>query len=711
MKRFVLVAVLIALTACRNHSEQRISGAQSFGDVPVILLSIDTLRADRLSIYGGKEVQTPAFAALAKESITFDAAYSHVPLTLPSHVSMFTGLLPPQNGVRDNIGFTLDATKHPTLAAKMKAAGYSTGGAVSSYVLKHDSGVSAGFDAWDDDIKVIPGAVLSNLYRRGEETINIAHSWISSHRDQKFFYFLHLYEPHAPYEPPEPYKSRYRDPYDGEVAYSDALLGGFVEWLKQNDLYDRALVIVVSDHGEGLMDHGEQEHGIFLYRDTIHVPLLVKLPKAKNAGTRVATPVELRQVFTTILGAVGIKTEADAAPSLLATAAATPDPDRAVYSESLFPRIHLGWSDLRSLVTGRHHYIDAPKPELYDVAADPNEKKNVLESDRRPYARLRKLMADQYPASIALPQNVDPEEAAKLAALGYISAAKPTAESNLPDPKERIADLEKVKDAFKLAAHHQYPTAIAELKTIVEENPRWTDAWSKLAGCYEALGDYESAASTYRRAIEVAPTLASEYALSLAGVLVKLGQFDDAAKHAELALRQNPGGAHQLLGEIALSRNDLVTAHNEAALTMQSTQYRLEGEILDARVDSAAGRLQEALAKLETLERDAAAAHRLPFANLDFVRGDTLARMNQNEAAITAFRREIASFPQNRQAYANLAIVQLIVGRQSDAYDTLEQMAAANPDRHTYLFAAKTLDTLGDKRGAALWRSRAQSVQ
>jgi arylsulfatase A-like enzyme/Tfp pilus assembly protein PilF len=710
LKRLALAALLavFAISGC-NRSERKLDATHSYDGVPVILVSIDTLRADHLSIYGSKSVRTPAFEALARESIVFDNGISHVPLTVPSHLSAFTGKLPQETGVRDNIGFRFDATKSPTLAALLKGGGYSTGAAVSAYVLRRDSGVNAGFDDYEDSIAVIPSAAMSNLYRRGAETIAIAQNWIAAHKEKKFFYFLHMYEPHAPYEPPVEYTTQYADAYSGEVAYSDALLGGFLDWLKQNGIYDRALIIVFSDHGEGLMEHGEQEHGILLYRNSLHVPLLVKLPQSQSGGTRVSAAVGLRNIFSTVLTATGLHPPAGAPPSLLAIAGEKNE-QPSVFSETMYPRIHLGWSDLRSLTTATHQFIDAPTPELYDVTKDPVEKSNILANERRVFARFRKEM-EQYAREIALPQNIDPEEAAKLAALGYISATKPTTEANLPDPKDRIGEIEEVKRAFKLASQHDYEGAIRVLTVLVERNPRWTDAWTKIATCYEALADYKSAEETYRRAIEVAPTLAPEYALSLASMLLKQGKFDDAAKHAELALRDNPGGAHQVLGEIAVSRNDLATASREAALTAENPQYRLQGLLLSAQVDAAAGRLPETLAKLEQLEREAGGAHRLPFAYLEFVRGDALARLDRYPEAEAAFEKEIRAFPQNRQAYANLALVYLVQQKSGPAYSVLERMVAANPDKHTYLFAAKTLDTLGDSRGAEQWRRKAAAVQ
>jgi arylsulfatase A-like enzyme len=249
---------------------------------PVILISIDTLRADHLPAYGYTAVRTPAIDTLARDGILFRNAWSHCPLTLPSHLSLFTGLLPPDHGVRDNAGYRFDPAAHTTLAALLRERGYRTGGAVSAYVLRGATGAGNGFEDYDDVIGVIDGAPLGALQRPGAMTEKIAERWIDAHASQPFFYFLHIYEPHAPYAPT----------YDADVAAADGVVGTLLAHLEKTGLYDRALIVLVSDHGEGLMEHGEQEHGVFLYREDLHVPLLLKLPKGvsvpkKGRGSRV----------------------------------------------------------------------------------------------------------------------------------------------------------------------------------------------------------------------------------------------------------------------------------------------------------------------------------------------------------------------------------------------------------------------------------------
>ena len=304
-------AWVIGLAAgCRGKGDLRSPKA------PVILVSIDTLRADHLPAYGYTGVATPNLDALRADAVLFGNAYSHVPLTLPSHTTIFTGLLPPQNGVRDNLGYAL-GPQPATLAAFLKANGYATGGAVSSIVLSHATGVARGFDFWEDNIEPTQASQsISRVQRGGADTEALLSDWVSGHAAGPFFAFLHLFEPHSPYEPPEPYRSRYPLLYDGEIARADEILGQFVRFLKDRDIYDRALVIFLSDHGEGLNDHGEDEHGVLLYREEIHVPLMVKFPKSARRGETVMDPVALVDVFPTVADVLGLPAPAGARGTL-----------------------------------------------------------------------------------------------------------------------------------------------------------------------------------------------------------------------------------------------------------------------------------------------------------------------------------------------------------------------------------------------------------
>ncbi|HEX9160675.1 MAG TPA: sulfatase, partial [Thermoanaerobaculia bacterium] len=290
MRRFSL-AVLLILAACSGRITDHPSHA-----TPVFLISVDTLRSDHLPAYGYTGVQTPNLDALRRDSVLYRRVYSQCPLTLPSHLTMLTGLRPGDHGVRDNIGFKLPDNV-PTLASLLKQNGYATGAAVSAFVLRRDSGIGRGFDFYDDEVEPVgPTQVIGRVQRNGEETVRVAKAWIDQQAKPVFF-FLHLYEPHTPYTPPEPYFSRYANHYDGEIAYADAIVGDFIGYLKRKQMYDDALLIFLSDHGEGLNEHGEEEHGIFLYRESLQVPLLMKLPKSRHAGEAADAPIELTDVF------------------------------------------------------------------------------------------------------------------------------------------------------------------------------------------------------------------------------------------------------------------------------------------------------------------------------------------------------------------------------------------------------------------------------
>ncbi|HWW61172.1 MAG TPA: sulfatase, partial [Thermoanaerobaculia bacterium] len=328
MRRLAAVAALSILACGRGVPAPS-------NKIPVILISIDTLRSDHLPAYGYTKIATPHLDGFRADAILFEHAYSHVPLTLPSHTTMFTGALPADNGVRDNIGFRLGTTI-PTLPELLKRNGYATGAAVSAFVLRKDAGLARGFDFYDDRIDPANSGVnVGRVQRKGSETAAIARTWIAGHERAPFFFFLHLYEPHTPYDPPEPYRSRYASHYDGEIAHADEIVGTFLDALRKDGVYDDALIIILSDHGEGLGEHREQEHGVFLYREALQVPLLLKLPKSAMHGKSIATPVQLSDVFATITSITNTKKGLS-----LVDIAAGAKPDRRIYAETLFPRFH-----------------------------------------------------------------------------------------------------------------------------------------------------------------------------------------------------------------------------------------------------------------------------------------------------------------------------------------------------------------------------------
>jgi len=683
MRFRLLPLVLMAAAACSKTPSS--SGHPSFPNAPVIVISVDTLRADHLPAYGYEDVETPNIDALRRDGVLFERAYSHVPLTLPAHASILTGKLPPEHGVRNNLGFSLDAS-HVTLPALLKARGYASGAAVSAYVLRGASGLAASFDDYDDAVAIRGGESAGSQQRPGSETAAIATAWIEQHKGTPFFYLLHLFEPHTPYAPPEPHRSRWALPYDGEIAAADEIVGRFLASLKKQGLYDEALIVFLSDHGEGLGDHGEAEHGIFLYQESIRVPLIVKLPRSERANATSSSPVGLTDVYATVARTVGAETSGT---SLFD--AAKP---RRIYAESLYPRIHLGWSELRSLIDDRHQYIEAPRPELYDLAADPAEKTNVLADQRRVYAAMRQEL-DSVPRGETAAANIDPEEAKKLAALGYLGSSASPSTGPLPDPKDRIGELATLQRASGLIRRRELGPAIETLRKLVAENPRFTDAWTLLARTQQDAGDFEGAIATYRQTIAAHPQLAADLALSVSALYLTQGDLVQAESHARLGESASPALARLMLGRVALARNDFRTAMEHAQFVSDAFGYRVQGLVLAAQIHARTRQADRALQLLAEADREVAARKLGAIPLLEYTRGDALARLERFDEAEAALRKEVRDFPDDREAWASLAVIAWIRGDRAKARATMDEFVRANPTPAARAFAAKTFRELG----------------
>jgi len=688
---------LIAILACSCHR----AVPRSSNQIPVILITIDTLRSDHLPAYGYHDVDTPAIDAFRNDGILFERAWSHVPLTLPSHSTMFTGRLPADNGVRDNIGFHLDP-KVPALAPLLKANGYATGAAVSGYVLRRETGIARGFDFYDDDIDPVNnGGNVGRVQRKGDETTAIAKKWIAAHADKPFFFFLHLYEPHSPYEPPEPFRSRYRSPYDGEIANADAIAGDFFAFLKEQKIYDRALIILLSDHGEGLGDHRESEHGVFLYREALQVPLLMKLPGETMKGVSIATPVELIDVFPTITAMTGVRQAPPPVGVSLLEIIDGKTPHRQIYAETLFPKFHFGWSDLHSLIDGDRHYIQAPRPELYDLASDSAEKRNIINDDRRSFAAMRAAIVPLIHSN-ATPSAISPEEQQKLAALGYIGSTVAQSDESLPDPKDKVGTSEELRKGFALHQQGKFAEAIPLFEKLVRENPRMLDVWEMLARDLDALGRTDEAIAAAKEGFRLSPNT-THLALMIARMSIDAHRFDDARRHAELAVKDEPGPAHDILARVALAKNDLATAEQEAKLALESRD-RASALMTLARVElqrkNYAAALDDCNRAIEFLESRKGTA----LSGLHFLRGDILARMERYDEAEAAMRKEIALFPHDPQPYKNLILLYATEGRNGEATKLVYQLIEKSPTPPAYAAISTTLRTIGDVNGARYWR-------
>ena len=640
------LATLLAAVGCRGNGEP--PETEAFPGAPIVLISIDTLRSDRLPAYGYPAVETPAIDALRRDAILFERAYSHVPLTLPSHASILTGLLPPAHGVRDNIGYRLETAGKPWLPRELRELGYATGAAVSAYVLNGKLGLAESFDFYEDGFAAagpatqpMGGAGVGAVQRPGLETLERARGWLRSVAGQPFFFFFHVYEPHTPYEPPPPFAAAYADrPYDGEIAAADRAVGELAAELERLGVWDDAVVVLLSDHGEGLGDHGEEEHGVLLYREAIQVPLLLKLPGGRRAGTTVAAPAQLADLFPTLVALAGGTPPADL-PGRSLLAAGDPEP-RAIYAETFYPRLHFGWSELASLVEDRLHYVEGPAPELFDLIADPREAENLLESERRAYARLRDRLA-AIDRTLAPPAEVtDPEERAALAALGYVGAtAGGVPQGPLPNPREKLPALATLKAGFRHYAREEWGEAAAAFRRAVADNPRLLDGWEFLGTSLQKSGRCAEAVPAFREALKLSdrsPHLAVSAALCLLGL-------------------ERPQEALEIL------RAELV----------RNPDY-LHARLLESRALLVLGRPDEALAAAER------AVERAPGdADAVYQRGVVAMARRDLAAAERDLRQAIALAPAHTAAMSDLAVLLDAQGRRAEARRLLERVIAINP--------------------------------
>jgi arylsulfatase A-like enzyme/Tfp pilus assembly protein PilF len=675
-------------------------------DGPIVVISIDTLRADHLPLYGYRSVRTPAIDALARDAVVFDRAYSHSPQTLPSHTSILSGRLPFQHGVRDNVGFRVKSSER-LLPALLRSRGYLSGGFVSAYVLRRDTGIAQGFDAYDDNLPAAsPESSIGQVQRDGALTLAAADRWLGGRHDPRFFLFLHLYEPHKPYAPPARF-ARYA-PYDGEIAYADELVGRFLDALRAGGWYEKATIVLLSDHGEGLGDHGEQEHGLFLYDDTIHVPLIVKLPGSRGAGRRITDPVQHLDLVPTLLAMAGADVPNDLAGRslrpLLEDRDPRPLPLSGIYAESLYSRYHFGWSELYSLTDDRRRYIKAPREELYDLQRDPAETRNLAAQQRRTVSLMRASVERMLAGSpVQRPSNVSIEDQQKLQALGYVGTAQPVSDkasaTGLADPKDKVEVLEAYRRAADLAGDRRYFDAIPLYRKILATDPEMADVWLQLAQVLTRAGLTADAVDAYRKVIALNPSDPGSLIGAGAGLL-RLNRLDEAEAHARLAIAHAPAGAHELLAKIALARKDAAGAEREASLAHQSDPTLPLPIYVKGRVLYNQGKYTEALPYFQQAAQ-ALHARTLQINELHFYIGDIFARQERYSEAEAEFKQEIALFPHNLRARASLAMLYRAMGRDSEAEQVVANLLRAAPTPEGYALATRLWTIFGERAQAA----------
>jgi arylsulfatase A-like enzyme/tetratricopeptide (TPR) repeat protein len=659
----------------------------------LVIVTLDTTRADRIGAYGSHEVETPTIDRLASEGVLFEQAVSAAPLTLPAHSSLFTGKFPPEHGVRDNGGFFLGPDQ-VTLAEVLKGRGYRTGGFVAAYVLASKWGINQGFDTYFDDFDLsqVRAVSLSAIQRPANEVLDKALPWIEQSGSAPFFAWIHLYDPHAPYRPPEPFATKYKGhPYNGEIAFADSQIARLISTLQARGLYDRTVIVVMGDHGESLGDHGESAHGFFVYNSVTHVPLVIRAPFTGIGHRRIADPVRSVDIMPTMLDLL----DAPAASGISGTSlvplmtGAKAELGLDAYSEAMYPLHHYGWSDLHALRSGRYKVIDAPRPELYDVDRDPNETTNLF-TDRqalgdRMIAQLRTLESGFTKVVAAMPAaDVDPEARERLAALGYVGTFVANASdprTGRADPKDKIGLFNKLNEATDVSkdreddAEDSFSHVIALLTEVIHEDPQVIDAWFMRGTKYLAHGDLEKAVGDFKKTLSLKPDY--DLAVSnLAQAYRRMGNDEAAMAGFEHYLQLDPKDpfVRYQMGEIWLDRGDFARAEVlfQRALELDSSVVAAKnamGVIALQRGDAVTAErlIREALATKPTL--------RLAHFNLALVaeqRGD--ARTAERE-----YVEELKQHPENYKAAFNLSRLYEQVGDRDGQVEALKQSIVSNP--------------------------------
>jgi len=674
----------------------------------MVLITLDTTRADHLSIYGYDKVKTPNLERLAKRGLVFEQCVTASPFTLPAHCSIMTGLYPTFHGVRIN-GNTALAEKHATMAKVLGSKGYDCAAFIGAFVLDGRWGLKQGFAHYDDnfDLNKYKQLDLGLVQRPASDVVDSAITWLAARKEKPFFTWLHLYDPHIPYDPPEPYRSAssargITGLYDGEIAAMDAQIGRFCDWLAVNDLDDNTILILVGDHGEALGEHGENTHGYYIYDYAVHVPLLIVTPFAEFQNQRRREQVRTIDLFPTVEEMTGIALTAKLhGRSLLPLFYADTELEkRPAYSESLAPQIQYGWSPLYSWRQYPYKYIDAPRAELYNLQADPGENTDIrlrqFPIAREYKQKLQKLIVDtsrDAPKSEAA--DLDQETIRRLATLGYLGSTakpKPAADSSkLADPKDKIEIFEAVSKATELTFREQFSQVTELLEEILKKDPEIIQARLVLSNAYAKL-QRPMDAKFQLDAILQQDANHIQALIGMANILRNEGRFADVISLCQKALSVEPNStqALSLLGNANMDRQDysqaLAPLQKAAGIQPKLTQYRQNLAACYIFLK----RYSEAENILKAINRE------FPkFPQVNFNLGLAQEEQGFFAQAESGYRKEIEYYPQSVPARFNLGKLLLKNGDYPGYMSEMQEVVKLAPDMpegHLFLARGQLLD-------------------
>jgi arylsulfatase A-like enzyme/Tfp pilus assembly protein PilF len=681
-------SLLLVLAGCgREHR-----------NLNVLLVSLDTVRPDHLGCYGYTELETPHIDRLAGESIVFHDALTSVPLTLPSHASILTGLYPISHGVRLNGTFTL-TEEYTTLAEVLKAEGYETGAFIGAFVLDARFGTAQGFDTYDDRVeqRAVKSAMEHDERSAAAVTASVS-EWLEG-VSEPFFAFVHYYDPHNPYEPPAPYDSLYAaNLYDGEIAYTDGEVGRLLDLLRDRGLLERTLVVLVSDHGESLGEHDELYHGVLIYEAAMEVALMIRPPESLDLGTDLQLPlridrvVELIDVFPTILDLLDIDLDHEIdGRSLVPLIEDRPFPPKVCYLESLYPHLAYKWSQLTGVRFNDWKFIFAPEEELYNLREDPHETRNLraIYPDRaiELKANLLNIVNTRSRTAPQSTRTLSEEEAEKLRALGYVNPSYSTIPTDIEpkgaNPRDRIGNLEALLyRGIEAKGKGDLETAIALLTRLTEVDPGNPAGHAELAEALFDVGDVAGAQAEYLKVVEIDSTNTQGF-LRLGDAARVRGDLDQALLFYRVAAEILPETPTVLsnIGSILMEQG-----HTDSAMVILRQALQIDSDDQIALVNIALGylaqdRQDEALLWFhKTLKANP--KHVKALMNIAFI----LLKRNQPDSLITYLERARDAAPMDVGVLKNLGSAYRQQGMVAEAATTFEVAVRIAPDDVTALF-------------------------